>query len=289
MKKIITILFLALFSTPIFAQNDVPFSATDNWIAFVNVSDTVPGGPGAYLWGSPWAVADVQSTLDVGNNTLTLSPNFSLYAADPSDPYWVNQTTGGGAKYLEASTFVEPGAAFNGSDLTFHGDVLSYTLDTTQYDAIFFIKALDSTNSWSDALGQAYVAPIPASGPFTVSVTGAEMPAGLVVQYGFAILGRNANPLDEAALGNVVIGIEGNGINEELETKLRVYPSPATNELYIGTDSEITSFEIVNLAGQIVATAENTSKADLSGLESGAYIINVQTQEGRASRRFIKQ
>ena len=63
MKKTITILTFCLFTfSTLFAQNDVVFSATDNWTAFMNVTD-LPADGGAYQFGSPWEVAALKIQL----------------------------------------------------------------------------------------------------------------------------------------------------------------------------------------------------------------------------------
>ncbi len=286
MKKFYTLIAAVLFSASTFAQNDVPASASDNWIAFMNVSD-LPSDGGAYQFGSPWALPDVKTTLDVPNNTITLQPNFNTYAANPTDPYWVDQTTFEGNKQMEALTFVEPGPSFNGSDLTFSGYVLSHTIDA-DYEVSFFIKALDSTNGYADALSGAYVQTMPMSGNFTVTVPAAELPSGLLVQYGFSVTGPNANPLDEAALGSVVIGEQDFTGIEELEVTASAYPNPATDELILSSDAGIESFEIVNVAGQVVLSGEGTT-VNVSALNEGTYIVRVETAEGLATTRFVKK
>lgn len=285
MKKIYTLLSILLLSTATFAQNDIEVNASDNWISYMNVFET-PANGGAYVYGEAWLVQDAKTTLNVGANTVTLQPNFSQYAADPTDAFWVDQTTLEGNKFLEASTFVEPGVTFNGTDLTFHGGVLTNTLDPA-YSAVFFIKALDPMNNYIDVLGGSKTFPIPASGVFTVSATAAELTAGLIVQYGFAVSGINANPLNEAALGSIVIGVDNVGINNLNSVQTNIYPNPATNELFISSESEVDNFTIVNLTGQTVLLGE-TSTADLSGLATGVYVIHITTEQGEAFKRFIK-
>lgn len=286
MTKLFTLCAGALISASSFAQNDVPFNASENWVAYMNIFNT----GGGYEFGSAWALADTKSTLNTSANTLTLQPNFNLYADNPTDPYWVNQTTGLGEKVCEALTFVEP-AGFNGSDLTFHGDVLSVTLDPNDFELTFFIKALDPANGYADALNGTKVFPLPASGPFTVTATGAELSAGLVIQYGFSVTGVNQNPLNEATLGSAVIGIDngsGAGIDDLNEIKANVYPNPAQGQLYISTDANVTDYKIVNVSGQVVQTGEG-SIIDISTFDAGTYLVHITTNEGTAVRRFIKQ
>ena len=182
--------------------NVVDFDASATFLGYMNWFE-LPANGGGYVNGSSWTVAALKSVLNTGANTLTLQPNFNTYAENPTDAYWVNQTTGAGNKNMQAATYVEDATA-NGTDLTFQGSVSSYTLDAA-YTAKYFIKALDPANGWADVFGGSKTFDLPQSGNFSVSATAAELPAGLVVQYGFEVFGANANPADEVALGSVVV------------------------------------------------------------------------------------
>lgn len=291
MKKVYAIISISMISAASMAQNDITFDANDSWVGYVNVFDTSSTGDvGAYLWGSQWGVSDLQTTINTSANTMTLQPNFNLYAADPTDDYWVNQTSGEGAKFISASTYVEPGPGFNGSALTFEGDVLSYTL-SSEYQAQFFISALDSTNGWVNTL-PGKTMDIPTSGHFSVSATAGELPSGMVIQYGFIIFGRDANPVDETALGSVVIGIQSSaGLNTLEKNAVRIYPNPANDQVYIVSDADINSISITNIAGQVVYNSNQVSDnhIDVSSLISGVYIIHVATDSGIKTVRFIKK
>ncbi len=292
MKKIVTSISLCILTgTFSFGQNDVEFSVSDGWSGYMNVFDIngATGGPGGYQFGSAWGISDLQSLPDTNANRITLHPNFNTYVDNPADPFWVDQGTGEGNKYMEASTYVEPGPTFNGVDLSFSGYVYSHTLDSN-YEAHFFIKALDSTNNWQDALAGAYVQPLPASGPFSVSVTAAQIPSGLVVQYGFAVKGINANPADEQTLGNVVIGADttgGVGIAENFVEKFSVYPNPANDMVYF--KSTVDHYEVMNLAGQRVLSGELTNSMDIRQLQPGSYWIQATVKGEMVRKQFVKR
>ena len=186
------------------ASNMVTSDPSSNWVGYMNVFE-LPENGGAFQFGGPWGLPDLKTTLNTGSNSITLQPNFNTYNDNQTDGYWVNQTTLEGNKFMEANTFVEPGAGFNDQGLIFTGNVTSFTLDTAQYDAKCFIKALDPNAGYADAFGGSKTFDLPMSGSFSVSATAAELPAGLIIQYGFMVTGRNANPADELTLGSVEV------------------------------------------------------------------------------------
>lgn len=286
MKSVFTTLLFSLLAFPmLMGQNTVEANASANWIAFMNVFNL----DGGYEFGSAWGLADVKSSVDMGANTLILQPNFNTYANNPGDPYWIDPMTGEGAKNMFASTFVEPGPTFNGADLTFQSTVQSYTLDEA-YDVKYFVKALDPDNNFADALGGAYIFDLPTSGTFSITVPGAELTTGLIIQYGFEVSGRNANPANEAALGSVVVGEFTSSVNDfnTLKAPVSIYPNPANGILSIQTDVQVQSFEITNLMGQQLIRGNATTNVDVSQLAAGTYFITIRAEEGNKVMKFMK-
>jgi hypothetical protein len=79
-------------------------------------------------------------------------------------------------------------------------------MDTNMYALTFFIKALDPANGYADALSGTKIFPLPSSGSFSVSATATELAPGLVIQYGFSVIGINSDPADEATIGSAIVG-----------------------------------------------------------------------------------
>ena len=294
MKKIyvrISLLFTVclLASSQSFSQNTVDASATDNWTGYMTVFDL----GGAYMFGSGWGVADLKTTADSASNTITLQPNFNTYAdnvggAAGDVAYWTNSPDGGvtpgptGNKMMDANTFAEPGATFNGVDLTFRGSVSAYTLDTSLYTAKVFIKALDPAAGYADALSGVGVMDLPMSGNFSITIPGTDLAAGLIVQYGFNVYGVNANPADETAIGSVVV--TGFSAPTQIESKatnrVSFYPNPANNQIRINANQTVDVLRIRDLTGKVVAVHTNVvsnESIDVSFLSSSLYLIEFQT------------
>ncbi len=183
--------------------NATVFDANATWLGYMNVFE-LPENGGNIVFGQPWGVPELSAIFTPSANNVKLLPNTNTYAENPTDGFWVNQTTGAGNKNMEANTFVEPGATANDNDLTFAGNVVNNNLDAS-YTAKYFIKALDPNNNYADVFNGSKSFDLPLSGTFSVSATAAELPAGLIVQYGFVMVGPNADPATAGALGSVTI------------------------------------------------------------------------------------
>ena len=192
------------------AQNSVSVNGADLWTGYANVFLT---DGTTFQFGSGWGLADMKSVVNAGANTVTLYPNYNTYNA--ADPYWSNGAIGN--KIFEGNTFVENNA-FAGQVLTFTGNVTSNTLNSA-YTAVAFIKGLNPATGYSTDVFVS--APLVAGQPFSIT-TDTAIPAGLVVQYGFTIKCLNANPAQEAALGNVVVA--GNAVTPQ--EPLTAAPTP---------------------------------------------------------------
>ncbi|HSN48478.1 MAG TPA: hypothetical protein VLR29_06920, partial [Flavobacterium sp.] len=202
MKKI-TFFVVLLITSLGFSQNTVTVNASATWSAWASWAPASGNSPSDY-GGNAWGLGDLKTVTNIFNNSISLFPNFSAYG-DGTNPYWVNGAMG--SKIFEGSSYVES-AALAGSSLTFTAKVASYTL-ASGYTAEAFIKAIDPANNYNSVID--IRTPLVAGQTFTISTTGV-IPAGLLVQYGFAIKGLNANPAQEAALGKVVVGPAGAGV-----------------------------------------------------------------------------
>jgi len=114
-----------------------------------------------------------------------------------------------------------------------------------------------------------------------------------VVQYGFQVLGLNANPLDEATLGSVVVtGDEIMAINDVNAINVSVYPNPTINKINIQSDEQITNVVVYNTLGQMVKSASpNTTNFSMetANLDAGIYFAKLSTENGSKTVKFIKQ
>ena len=287
------------FNAPVTSSgpNKVTVDVTAAWKGYLNVFNT----GGGYEFGSEWGISDLKST--VGATNITLQPNYNTYTnsltgSNADKAFWTNSADGGvtpgplGNKNMEAVTFVEPGATFNGKDLTFSGTVVSNTINSG-YTAKFFIKALDPAAGYADALAGAKMFDLPASGNFTVSATAAQLASGLIVQYGFVIMGLNANPVNEAAYGSVVVTAASLSTKNVAISKFVAYPNPTQDNWTISSPNfEITSIQVFDVLGKNVMTLNpnaNEVQIDGSNLKSGLYFARVNAANGSSNLKLIKK
>ena len=78
-------------------------------------------------------------------------------------------------------------------------------------------------------------------------------------------------------------------LTENQETKLIVYPNPATDLLHIEA-KDVCRLSVFNALGQCVISekvAKDETQLDFSDLPNGLYLLKVETKNGVASRRFV--
>ena len=280
--KLFSMIAAMTLSLGVAAQNSVSVDAGGNWLGYANIFDPATGN---YVFGEPWGIQDIKTVVDVGAGTLTLQPNFNTYAANPTDPFWVDQTTGLGAKIFEGNSYIEDNS-LAGAELTFSGNVNSNTLDGA-YDAVAFIKVFNANYS---VLKQATV---PLTGAtFEVVFTDVNPAEDAVVQYGFQIIGLNANPEEEAALGNVVVSGGALSVNDFNTASFSVAPNPSNSVWNVrSAQYDMTQVVLFDVLGKKVAQFNNPGTAlaiDNSNLSKGAYFAQINTASGSTTVQLMK-
>lgn len=268
---------MAIFSSILlFSQNTINTNASASWTGYVNVFDL----SNAYLWGSAWGVSDLKTEIDTSANTITLKPNYNTYAA--GDAYWSDGANGN--KIIEANTYYEPGATYNGQDLTFTGNVSANTL-VSEFTAVAFIKVLDPNNGYATVYNNSI--PLPASGVFTITAPAANLATGLLIQVGFTVKGVNANPIKEATNGSVVISPANLSTSSVIKKVIGVYPNLINAGDIVTVNGKIKNLEIYNTSGQKMKSS-NRQTVSSQGLAKGLYIIKVTTETGEEqTSKFI--
>ncbi|MDA0864588.1 MAG: T9SS type A sorting domain-containing protein [Bacteroidetes bacterium] len=288
--KLFTIAAALGVTLGVVAQNSVSVDASAVWAGYANWFDPSTGN---FVGGGVWGIADIKTVVDPAAGTLTLQPNFNTYADNPTDPYWVDQATGLGAKLFEGNSYVQNGDPDNsvpcdlcGEELTFSGNVNSNTLDS-EYDALAFIKVFNANYSVIK------IATAPLTGAnFEVVFTDVNPAEDAVVQYGFQIIGLNANPDDEATLGSVVVSGGALSVNDFNTASFSVAPNPSNSVWNVrSAQYDMTQVVLFDVLGKKVAQFNNPGTAlaiDNSNLSKGAYFAQINTASGSTTVQLMK-
>lgn len=76
----------------------------------------------------------------------------------------------------------------------------------------------------------------------------------------------------------------------ETENGIRVYPNPTDGVLHIESDEPVTSLTLNDMAGHLVSKAEGKCEPlDLSSVNTGMYLLTVNTQNSQKTSKIIKK
>lgn len=96
-----------------------------------------------------------------------------------------------------------------------------------------------------------------------------------------AIVGTPANP--------IVLNINTGVITPSMSA-ITVYPNPVVNDLYVQSEHALKSVRIIDALGRTIMNKQsNETRYNLSTLESGCYILEIETAEGKQIQTIIKQ
>lgn len=93
-------------------------------------------------------------------------------------------------------------------------------------------------------------------------------------------------------IDDIEVEDQGNASNETFfADNFNMYPNPATDVLNISSNngSEIKEIKITDLTGKKIKSLSNVTSINVSDLASGTYIIDVKTNEGNGTSKFIKK
>ena len=84
--------------------------------------------------------------------------------------------------------------------------------------------------------------------------------------------------------------VPGEGV-EENTASFNVYPNPVNDKLYIEAETEIKEVVVYDVYGrrQVTETPSHQGSIDVSELNSGVYFIQIKTEEGNITKRFVKE
>ncbi|HXC35748.1 MAG TPA: PEP-CTERM sorting domain-containing protein [Candidatus Acidoferrales bacterium] len=163
-----------------------------SWSPTANTIANFPGDGGSGASG--WGLSALPAVFS--GSTLTLSPNVNTY--NSASTYWVNPD-GSGANQMDGAIYNETTGLYVNTSLTFTFDVLANSL-ASGYTADAFVKDFGPGYAYN---GERTVNLTPGVDSVTYPLTGNN--PGEIVQFGFEVIGPDANPATVASLGSVEI------------------------------------------------------------------------------------
>ncbi|PQB05426.1 T9SS type A sorting domain-containing protein [Aureitalea marina] len=270
------------------AQVDIELDENAPWEGFMNVFET---DCTSFVFNSGWGVGDLQTVVDTKAGTITLQPNYNTYenainSGDQGEIDFWTDGMGGGNKCMDASTLV-PDNSLLGQELTFSGFVESNTLDGA-YEVFAFIKVFNADFS----AVKTETAELVAGQNFEVVFTDLDGEFDANVQYGFTVIGINANRDNEDALGSVVLSAPALSVEDNNLVQIEAFPNPATSSFNLKANEPIQSVAIFNILGQqVLNETPNRSNVviNVSSLQEGQYLARVATPSGVQTIKLVKR
>lgn len=148
---------------------------------------------------------------------------------------------------------------------------------------------LDANTYWVEVQGSGSIASGPWGVPVTISgveASGDALQRQLTTWVALADLG-STQPL---GLAFVVYGSVIGGLEEEYSNSVRIFPIPATDQITIDADAEISKVVIFDQNGTIVRTIETSGKQTSVGVNEllpGVYHILTETSNGIISTQIV--
>ena len=311
-------------TTSYYAEAKAAYGFSDDFESYnvgdyIAQSDTVnwatwPGGTLGGLYDAPVSNAQAAS----GSNSLHLD-NAASNVPDPVLPFG-GQTWTSGSFEFSTNIYVETTAYFNlqGSatigtvwamEMTFTGaggltDPFTYDLGggaltgTYPGTGVWFnvtLKCADlTTGTWELFIDG--VSKGTATLPNGTAVGGCNLYAAAGNNYYIDDISWSAVAADActgARTEAVVTVNDCSNITELTKGNMEVYPNPNNGEFVITTSDEVMNVTITDVRGKVVYTNNNvnnnTINVNLSDLERGMYMINVETTNGNMTENVIVQ
>src|SRR5690554_219353 len=100
---------------------------------------------------------------------------------------------------------------------------------------------------------------------------------------------RATSTEDDTVFGELLVIVDTTAsVDNLVMDSVKIYPNPTNGIVFILTNQDISSLEVYNLIGQRVIGTNNTDQIDLSQLNTGTYIIKINTEKGTVSHRIVK-
>jgi len=168
---------------------------------------------------------------------------------------------------------------------------LSYNWAVTEANYDFIISvSTDGGTTWTAIWDETELGVFPNFETIDVEVSLSAY-AGQSVKLNFQYVGSDGAQL---VLDDVAVTGGTAGLNENLASKLSVYPNPANNVVTIDNNEniQISAISIVDINGRTVKYAQydgvSNAQINISELSSGMYMMNIASDQGMTTKKIVK-
>ena len=184
--------------------------------------------------------------------------------------YTTNNTTAKDTLVAGAANGCDSIVTLNLTITTVDTSVTQTGTDLTANELVATYQWLDCDNNYAVIPGETFrTYYVLADGNYAVEVT----------YYGCA---------DTSSCYNVIVSsVAENTVNNNIT----IYPNPVKNQLTITAENEkINSIKIIDVTGKTIkVVTENTTTINVADLPKGLYMLQIQTDKGIGTKRFIKE
>lgn len=97
--------------------------------------------------------------------------------------------------------------------------------------------------------------------------------------------------LEAKSINTYVTSKISTGVSSVMAPEVRIFPNPASDILQLSSIEGVTDWRILNILGQLLISKTNpeSTTIDISGLNSGTYLIRIRQEGSNKTFRFIKK
>lgn len=240
------------------------------------------------------------------SNGTTSTQSLSLSGLQPATYYFLSVGTDCSAGYQRTQLFMTDGDWCNGSVFTDTGGTTANYGDNQTIVKTFYPSSGALTMNFTEfGLEQDYDFMYIYNGPSTSSpmfangngLTGSTLPGTFTSTHpsGAITVKFESDPAEndigwKANFSCAVLAIED--VNTK-DNAINIYPNPARNMITISSKETLKSFKIYDESGRLVKSSSdlkgNKFEVNISPLQTGNYVVTVETDKQKVTKKLIKQ
>lgn len=209
-----------------------------------------------------------------GNNTFTVRVTDASPLANAATPNGPFDVTGIGGQYDSSNPYDEGYQLFPCSV----EELCNVDITTTTTDLTIEANATNVDYQWIDCDDNDAPIAGETNNTFTATANG-----------NYAVIITDGNCVDTSDC----VAITTVGLDVQNDVKVRAYPNPVGATLNIDVEgATLTNFEITNVAGQIIASSKEQTKAtssvETASWDAGVYLVKIHTTAGTKMVKVVK-